>query len=248
MELRRFRADCHIHSCLSPCGELTMPPRAIVELALAAELEIIAVTDHNATENCSAAQQAARGSGLIVLGGVEATSEEEVHVLGLFEPDADLSGFQSVIYDNLPDLPSKRKFVRDQVIVDAEDGVTGFNGRCLFAATRLPVQDLVGLIHDHGGLAVASHVDRPSFSVISQLGFVPPGLGLDAAEVSPLVPAAEARAKFGLETGLPIVRFSDAHRPEEVGTAVTDFFLAAPRLAEIRLALAGAGGRRVELP
>jgi len=248
MELRRFRSDCHIHSCLSPCGELTMPPRAIVERALAAGLDIIAVTDHNATENSPAAKQAAHGSGLVVLGGVEATSEEEVHILGLFEPETDLRPIQSVIYDNLPDMPSKRKFIKDQVIVDAEDGVTGFNGRCLFAATRLPVHALVDLVHEHGGLAVASHVDRQSFSVISQLGFVPPDLALDAVEVSPMVPPAEALATFGSATGLPVVRFSDAHRPEEIGAAVTEFILAAPSLAEIRLALAGADGRRVELP
>lgn len=47
MELRRLRADLHIHTCLSPCGELAMSPRAVVEAARAAGLDLIAVTDHN---------------------------------------------------------------------------------------------------------------------------------------------------------------------------------------------------------
>jgi predicted metal-dependent phosphoesterase TrpH len=51
MELRRLRADLHIHTCLSPCGELAMSPRAVVEGARAARLDLIAVTDHNTTEN-----------------------------------------------------------------------------------------------------------------------------------------------------------------------------------------------------
>ena len=77
------------------------------------------------------------------------------------------------------------KFVDDQVIVDAEDFVTGFCPRCLFGATLFSVQDAVALIHRYGGLAIACHVDRESFSIISQLGFIPPGLPLEAVEVSP---------------------------------------------------------------
>jgi PHP family Zn ribbon phosphoesterase len=42
-----------------------------------------------------------------------------------------------------------------------------------------------------------------------------------------------------------MVRFSDAHQPEEIGRAVTDFLVASPNLEEIRKALAGEDGRRV---
>jgi hypothetical protein len=136
------------------------------------------------------------------------------------------------------------KFVDDQVLVDAEDGVTGFCPRCLFGATRFSVQEAVGLIHGHGGLVVACHIDRDSFSLVSQLGFIPPGLGLDAVEVSPRLSPAEARAAFGPFGSLAIVRFSDAHRPEEIGAATTEFLIERPTLAEVRLALAGADGRK----
>jgi hypothetical protein len=102
----------------------------------------------------------------------------------------------------------------------------------------------VGLIHGHGGLVIASHIDRESFSLVSQLGFIPPGLGLEAVEVSPRAAVAEARASFGVPEDLPVVRFSDAHKPDEIGAGTTDFLVAAPTLAEIRLALAGQAGRK----
>jgi len=245
MALRRLRADLHIHTCLSPCGELAMSPRAVVERARAAGLDLIAVTDHNTTENAGAVIEAAAGTELAVLPGIELTTAEEVHVLGLFETGAALGPFQEEVYRNLPDLPAKMKFVEDQVLVDAADYVRGFCPRCLFGATLFSVQEAVELIRSHGGLAIACHIDRESFSLISQLGFIPPGLRLEAVEVSPRLTAEEARAEFGPFDPLQVVRFSDAHKPEEIGSAATEFLVERPSLGEIRLALAGAQGRRV---
>ncbi|HMA53722.1 MAG TPA: PHP domain-containing protein [Acidobacteriota bacterium] len=248
MALRRLRADLHIHTCLSPCGELTMSPRAVVRRAREAGLDLIAVTDHNTTENAGAVIEAAAGTGLAVLPGIELTTAEEVHLLGLFEAGTALGPFQAAVYGNLPDLPAKMKFIDDQVIVDAEDYVTGFCPRCLFGATLFSVRDAVELIRGHGGLAIACHIDRDSFSIISQLGFIPPGLKLAAVEVSPRMSADEARGAFGPFDHLPIVRFSDAHKPEEIGTAVTELLVEGPGLDEVRQALAGEGGRRIVAP
>jgi predicted metal-dependent phosphoesterase TrpH len=222
-----------------------MYPRAVVENARAAGLDIIAVTDHNSAENAAAVGEAAAGTGLAVLPGLELATEEEAHILGLFEVGTALGALLAMVYEKLPDIPSKRSFIDDQVIVDAEDCVTGFNPHCLIGATRLTVYEAVDLIHRHGGMAVASHVDREAFSIISQLGFIPPDLRLDAVEVSPLLSFDEARAAFGPLSPLPLVRFSDAHRPEEIGQASMDFFLAEPTLEEIRKALAGRDGREV---
>ncbi len=222
-----------------------MYPRAVVERARAAGLDIIAVTDHNSAENAAAVAEAAGGTGLTVLPGLELASEEEAHILGLFEAGMDLGPLLAAVYENLPDVPSKRSFIKDQVIVDAEDGVTGFNPRCLIGATRFTVYEAVRLIHRHGGLAIASHVDREAFSIISQLGFIPPDLDLDAVEVSPLIAYDQARTAFGPLSTHPLVRFSDAHRPEEIGRATMEFLLAGPTLGEIRKALAGREGREV---
>jgi len=246
MALRRFRADLHIHSCLSPCGELTMSPRRIINQALAEGLDIIALSDHNTAENAAAAIRAAAGKGLVVLPGMEITSEEEVHILAVFESMDDLLPLQSEVFLKLPKIASKKKLIKDQVIVNEDDEVMGFSPRCLIAATRLNVYEIVELIHRCRGLAIASHIDREAFGLISQLGFIPPDLRIDAFEVSPRMTIAEARATGKGWARLPLVRFSDAHRPEEIGKSTTSFIIASPVLDEIRLALKGTDGRAVE--
>ncbi|NLT65992.1 MAG: PHP domain-containing protein, partial [Acidobacteria bacterium] len=78
--------DTHVHTCLSPCAELDMHPAALVDAAVRVGLDSVAVCDHNSAENVGAVQRAARAAGLAVIPGMEITSAEEVHILGLL-PD-----------------------------------------------------------------------------------------------------------------------------------------------------------------
>ena len=43
--IREFRCDFHVHTCLSPCADLDMYPRAVVSMALARRLDIIATSE-----------------------------------------------------------------------------------------------------------------------------------------------------------------------------------------------------------
>jgi predicted metal-dependent phosphoesterase TrpH len=62
-----FTVDTHIHTCLSPCAELDMHPSAIVEAAVRAGLDVIAVCDHNSAETAGAVQRAGQAAGLTVV-------------------------------------------------------------------------------------------------------------------------------------------------------------------------------------
>ena len=243
--LRRFKADLHIHTCLSPCGELTIYPRKIIDRALEEGLAMVAVTDHNSGENAAAVQEAARGTTLTVFPGMEITSEEEVHILAVFETMDDLIPVQSEIFRKLPGEPLPDSIVKDQVLVNAQDEVTGFSRHCLMGAARMSVPEVVSLVHGAGGLAIAAHIDREAFSLISQLGFLPPDLPVDGLEISPRMTVPLARAAYASCAHLPMVRFSDAHQPDDIGRPFTEFLLAVPALSEIRMALRNSEGRRV---
>jgi len=214
-----------------------MMPTAIVRQAKALGLSMIAICDHNSAENVAAVAEAGRREAIAVIPGIEITSREEVHILGLFETEKELLGLQTVVHENLPGENDEEVF-GPQTIVDQWDRVAGVSTRLLIGATGLTLENVVEAIHDFGGLAIASHVDRPSFGLIGQLGFVPQGLELDALEVSP-----QGSIKGG--EAFPIVTSSDAHCLQDVGKGSTLFFAEEASFEEVAKALRGEGGRRV---
>jgi len=119
--LRTFRADVHIHTCLSPCADIDMSPKAIVEQAEKKGLDIIAICDHNSAENVAATRRAASGRSLTVLGGMEITSEEEAHVLALFDEIGQILELQGIVYDHLPKGPAAEIDIDDQIVVNEFD-------------------------------------------------------------------------------------------------------------------------------
>ena len=221
MMLGEFKADLHIHTSLSPCAELTMLPTAIVKQAKMQALDIIGICDHNSAENVTAVRKAGEREGLQVLGGMEITSSEEVHILGFFGDDA-LREMQDVIHRNLAGKNDEDAFGM-QLIVDEHDTPMELSDRLLIGATDLTVDEIVELIHSLGGIAIASHIDRESFSIIGQLGFIPPDLALDALELSA---SREPSMVADYESyGLPFVTSSDAHFLPDIGKTSTIILL-----------------------
>ena len=72
----KYYYDLHIHSCLSPCGDMDMTPNNLVNMAKLLGLDVIALTDHNTSRNCGAAMVVGREIGLLVIPGMELTTSE----------------------------------------------------------------------------------------------------------------------------------------------------------------------------
>jgi len=162
-----------------------MSPAAIVRTAIERAIDIIAITDHNSAENIISAQKAAERKNITVLAGMEITSSEEAHILALLNGTEGIHKLQDMVYKKLQPGENNEKLFGEQVVVNENDEVLAFNKKLLIGATALSAQDIVETIHSLGGLAVASHVDRDAFSIISQLGFIPEDLHFDALEISP---------------------------------------------------------------
>lgn len=244
MMLREFKADLHVHTCLSPCADLAMLPTTIVKQAKMQNLDMIGICDHNSAENVLAVKKAGAREGLHVLGGMEITSREEVHVLALFDDDPSLWEMQNIVYENLSG-ENDEDFFGEQVIVDEHDSPVALSDKLLIGATDLSIDEIVKLVHSLKGVAIASHIDRESFSIIAQLGFIPEGLSLDALEISPNCRSNEIADYKSY--GFPLVTCSDAHFLTDIGKASTTFLLDIATFREVVMAFHGVEGRHVRL-
>ncbi len=237
--------DLHIHTVLSPCTEIAdNTPTRIVAVAAAKGLDLIGICDHNSARNTGATVRAAQGTSVRVLAGMEITSREEVHLLGLFPSHAAAGHVQDEVYARLHG-ENDEDAIGYQVVVDEFDQVEDLDNRLLIGATTLSADRVVALIRDVGGIAIASHVDREGFGIFGQLGFIPPGLHLDALEVSKAGDPEAVLARHPQAKEYVLVAGSDAHAPEEIGAAVTLAQMAEPSFDELRLALSGREGRSI---
>lgn len=198
-----------------------MTPARIVEAAISRRLGCIAITDHNSAENVSAVMAAGVARGLWVIPGMEVQTIEEVHILGLFHDLWDVLAFQNVIYSALPPDRNCEEFFGQQLLLDDHDTIVGKCDRLLLASTGLSFEGVCDVISEYGGIAIPSHIDRPAFSVIRTLGFIPPEARVFAVEVSPRTSVKEATQKFPEIARFPIVISSDAHRLVDIGRGFT---------------------------
>jgi len=243
--LKRFRADLHIHTCLSPCASLDMTPKRIIQQAKQKGLDIIAISDHNSAENIPAALSVSEE--ITVLPAMEITTSEEAHIIALMPEVNSINELQRIVYSSLPEIEQTKRFYSEQVIVDENDFVKGFNRRLLINATEFSTKELIEIIHELGGLAVACHIDREVFSILTQLGFIPPELKFDALEISFRTSPQDALMEYQQYRHYPWIRSSDAHTLNDIGKVYTEFVIKEPTFEEIKLAFKGQGTRQIKI-
>ena len=222
-----------------------MSPKRIVEKAKVKMLDMIAICDHNSAENVQATINAADSINIKILPGMEINSAEEVHMIALFDEIDNAIRLQKKIYQHLSPGENDERLFGEQIIANEFDEVEGYNKRLLITATTLTLNDIVNTIHQFNGLAIASHIDRETYSIIGQLGFIPEDLKLDALEISPNTNRDDALKRFPEVAKYSLISSSDAHFLDDIGKATTSFLLEEPTLAEIKMALNSGNGRKI---
>lgn len=238
-------ADFHIHTLLSPCAEIEMTPHHIVMRAAEFGIGAVAITDHNASANALTAVKAGERYGVKVFPGMEVECLEEAHIVVLFDTLKQLNAWQQLVDGKMNGLLNNAEKFGGQFVVDDDDNFIREEERLLLAPLRMTAAEVVREAERLGGMSIAAHIDRPSYSIVGQLGFIEPDFGFAAAEISAAGWRASKQSKLQRVAGyLPFVTDSDAHN-------IMDFVQGPKNLitveeltvAELKLALTNSSGR-----
>lgn len=174
--------DLHIHSGLSPCGSEDMSPNNILNMSLIKGLDVIAVTDHNSIENVEVVYDLSKNMDLMVIPGMEIQTQEDIHSIVLFETVEALKIFYNKMLPYQLKLPNKPEKFGHQHIYNAEDEVVGEVAHYLIVPFSINLEDMVQIVNDMEGVVFPAHVNRNSFSIINNIGFIPENLQVNNLE------------------------------------------------------------------
>jgi 3',5'-nucleoside bisphosphate phosphatase len=244
--MKTYRAELHSHTVLSPCAEVEMIPPLIVQTAIEKGINLLAVTDHNASANVIAVQEAARHTGLVVLPGMELQTREEVHLLCLFDTLEQLEAWQLLVNEHLPALENDIEHFGEQFVVDAEGDFVRREFQLLLTSTDLSLEEAIGAVNAIDGLAIPAHIDRKANGLLEILGFVPAQAQVEALELSRHTSIDVAPLKYPQIRGYPLIQDGDAHRLNEF-LGVNEFMIDRPTISELKMALRHEEGRTQRL-
>lgn len=196
--------DLHLHSFLSPCADDEMDPFDVVRMAKLIGVELVALTDHNSSKNCRAAEIAAKECGIGFIPGTEITTVEEIHCICLFPSTVHALSFQEALEHLRPCVKNRPEIFGHQFIVNPDMTIEE-EPYLLFPAINISIMKLPGIVQAYCGLFWPAHVDRVANSLLAILGSWPQELQADAVEV-------KYQNTSGIPSSLKRVNGSDAHR------------------------------------
>ena len=215
----KYFYDLHIHSCLSPCGDMDMTPNNITGMAKLLGLDVIALTDHNTCLNCEATIKAGKENGVLVIPGMELTTSEDIHAVCLFPTLERALDWNSYVDLNRIKVRNKPDIYGRQVIMNELDEETGEIEHLLLPATFISIMDAYKKAKEFGGICYPAHIDRDSLSILSVLGEIDLYCGFVTAELADRSKLDSLKAQHEILKTLNIVTSSDAHYLENMRDA-----------------------------
>ena len=208
--MQKYYYDLHLHSCLSPCGDMDMTPNNIVNMAKLLGLDVIALTDHNTSLNCESAIKVGEEVGVLVIPGMELTTSEDIHAVCLFPTLEQALGFSEYVDAHRIKVKNKAEIYGRQVIMNEDDEEIGEIEHLLLPASFITITEAYQKAKEFGGICYPAHIDRPANGAIEILGAFPHYAGFRLAELNDRSNRDAYVSAYGLED----IRFlvgSDAH-------------------------------------
>jgi PHP family Zn ribbon phosphoesterase len=214
-----------------------MTPANIIGMAKLKELRAIAITDHNSCRNCGPAMDLGEEAGILVIPGMELTSEEEVHVICLFETLSDAMAFDAYVYQRLQKIANSPSIFGNQFVVDAEEEILSEEPYLMINATTISFNEVFSLVKEFHGIMIPAHIDKSSNSLLSNLGFIPMESQFTCVEVKELESIPNLRKQNPYLNQCRVITNSDAHNLWGLNEAIHSIYVKEVTTKEVLKAL-----------
>ncbi len=247
--LSEYFVDLHVHTVLSPCGELEMGAPEIISRVIDQGIHLIAITDHNECSNVRAIQDAAGPEGPAVLSGIEVQTAEDIHVVLIFPELSAAEKYQTWLRKGFRNVLNRPEVFGYQLIIDRFNNILDEVDTLLVQGVSYSIEEVLDKSKRHNAISILAHIDRPSFSFPAVLGPIPFEFNVDALELSSNITAQEAVKIKNAYPYRSIIRSSDSHKLETISRAnCTSMLLDCPTFNEIAMALRHENGRKIIWP
>ncbi|MDP3452122.1 MAG: PHP domain-containing protein [Bacteroidales bacterium] len=232
-----MKCDLHIHTTLSPCGDIEMTPLNIIAKAKERGLDIIGITDHNSTLQSRYIREVGEREGIYVMCGAEITTKEEVHVLAFVDGEEALERLQEFLDKSLVRIPNNPDIFGYQLVVNQNEEVLYQEDSLLIGVTDKSIEEVEQFVHSLGGIFIPAHIDKQQNSVLSQLGFMPPSLSADALELSSNCTIDAFITQNSYLSKRAFIQSSDAHYTDDIGKCYTRLDIMEKTFSAVKSAL-----------
>lgn len=239
--LTAYTAELHLHTTLSPCADRQMVPELVFAHAIKAGVSVLAITDHNSTRNLPAFLRLCPPE-LWVIPGMEVQTKEEIHLVCLFPELEAAMEWGRAVRTLLPPVKNKQCLFGPQIVLDEHGKACGEEELFLINSISLSLDETVRKVRNLGGVIYPAHIDRPAFSLLAQIGFLPSEPAFSVLEISPRTPWGKIHERYPDHT---LVRASDAHYLNQIGTKPSLLHIASFHWDELLMAFNQEGKRKV---
>ncbi len=209
--MSKYYYDFHIHSCLSPCADDDMTPANIAGMASIAGLNIVALTDHNTCKNCPAFFENAKQCGIVPIAGMELTTQEDIHIVCLFEHLDQALEFGEAVNNRRVLIENRPDIFGNQYVTDKDENIIGIEPHLLSNATELDLAGAVELVGEYDGICFPAHIDRQANGLIAVLGSFPEYPIFKLAEFHDISKVKQYKNDHPCLNNMRLLSGSDAH-------------------------------------
>jgi PHP family Zn ribbon phosphoesterase len=160
--MKEYLTDLHVHTVLSPCGNLSMSPVNIINEAKKKGIHVLGITDHISTLHVPLMCELGKKHNIFVLPGCEVNTAEEVHCLTFFENIEICKRFQEFIESKLPSINNRPEFFGHQVVVNEQEEILEHVEPLLISALQAGINEVAEKVRELNGIFIPAHIERRS--------------------------------------------------------------------------------------